>query len=85
MGSSPFHWRVSLHARTTSTKQAHLVGIQAAKIKWEDSIDTNNLESVINPTHHTAIQEKIKKKSKKEKAQRKKDDSTQFKPRSTRL
>jgi hypothetical protein len=61
-------------ARTTSTKQAHLVGMQAARIRWEDSIDTNNLEGVINPTHRTAIQEKIKKRQKKEKAHCKKDD-----------
>lgn len=61
-------------ARTTSTKQAHLVGMQAAKIRWEESIDTNHLENVINPTQRTAIQEKIKKRNKKEKAKRKKDD-----------
>jgi hypothetical protein len=65
---------VRILARTTSTKQAHLVGMQAAKVRWEDSIDTNNLESVINPTHCTAIEEKIKKRQKKEKAHRKKDD-----------
>jgi hypothetical protein len=50
--------------------------MKAAKIRWEDSIDTNNLESVINPTHRsTAIQEKIKKRNKnREKAQGKKED-----------
>jgi hypothetical protein len=48
--------------------------MQAAKIRWEESIDTNHLENVINPTQRTAIQEKIKKRNKKEKAKRKKDD-----------
>jgi hypothetical protein len=44
--------------------------MQAAKVRWEDSIDTNNLESVINPTQ----EEKIKKRQKKEKAHCQKDD-----------
>jgi hypothetical protein len=63
-------------AKTTSTKQAHLIGMQeAAKIRREANTDTTTLKNVINPTHrHAIIQEKTKKRLQQEKAQRKKDD-----------
>jgi hypothetical protein len=63
-------------AKTTSTQQAHLIGMQAAKIRWEANTDTTTLENVINPTHRHAIQEKTKKRLKQDKAQRKKDDKS---------
>jgi hypothetical protein len=62
-------------AKTTSTKQSHLLGMQAAKLRWEESTDTTPLENVIiNLTHRHAIQTKTMKRRKQEKAQCKKDE-----------
>jgi hypothetical protein len=44
----PLAW---ILAKTTSTKQVHLLGMQATKIRWEESTDTTPLENIINPTH----------------------------------
>jgi hypothetical protein len=61
--------------KTTSTKQAHLLlGMQAAKLRWEESTNTTPLKNIINPTHQHTIQAKTKKHRKQEKALRKKDE-----------
>jgi hypothetical protein len=52
-------------AKTTSMKEAHLLGLQAAKTCWESNTAPNEaLENVINPTHHNAIEVKTKKEAK---------------------
>jgi hypothetical protein len=67
----PLAW---ILATSTSTKHAHLLGMQAAKIRWEESTDTSTpLENIINPTHRQTTQAKTNKHRKQEKAQRKKE------------
>jgi hypothetical protein len=51
-------------AKTTSMKEAHLLGLQAAKMRWESNTAPDKaLENVINPTHRYAIEAKRFKKN----------------------
>ena len=62
-------------AKTTSMKEAHLLGLQAAKMRWESNTAPDEaLENVINPTHRNAIETKTKKRRKLTKAKQRKED-----------
>jgi hypothetical protein len=62
-------------AKTTSTKEAHLLGLQPAKMRWESNTAPGKaLENVINPTHRNAIEVKTKKRRKLIKAKQRKED-----------
>jgi hypothetical protein len=66
-------------AKTTSTtKEARLLGLQAAKMRWESNTAPDEaLENVINPTHRNAIKTKTKKRSKLNKVKQKEEKCRQ--------
>jgi hypothetical protein len=68
---------VRVLAKSTSMKEAHLLGLQAAKMCWESNTAPDvALKNVINPTHHQAIEanKKCKKPRKLNKSKQRKED-----------
>jgi hypothetical protein len=66
---------VRVLAKTTSMKEAHLLGLQAAKMRWESNTAPDEaLENLINPTRRQAIEARRKKRRKVNKSKQRKED-----------